>query len=1023
MSETVAVSKHLIARHAGSALWLARYMERIENLARLLDVTKTFAGDAEGGRNWLSLLRINGDEAAFFAKHAAPEATSVAHFYLLDTDNPTSVQTSIRYARENARTLRALISTEMWLQINVFHGRICALSAADIAPEELSGVCAMLKEGVQSHTGITEGTFYRDQCWHFYMMGRHLERADQITRLIDTKFNALLPSAATDAVIDAGEWNALLRAAAGYHAYRREYPHGYVPREVAGFLLLNGAFPRSAEAESGAARLAPDAAAQPLPSARLRAGAGAAGPSADDAGEPDGGRHPGPRAVAVPRLDAERARRACTSDIMTQPLRRLILAPAPLHCERATAISIASAPARRRSHALAMRRDAAWEDPMSLSPTSTGIGQPVRRREDLRLLTGRGRYSDDINVPGQAYAVMVRSPHAHARIRAIDTQPATARARRACGVDRARSAGRRTEADPACGAHRHIRPTSSSRTRTARRRSFRRIIRWPPTRCAMSATSSRWWSPTASPRRRTPPNCVVVDYEELPAVVHSRASGGRGRAAAPGRMPHRISASMPRSAMPRATDAAFAAAAHVVRLSTSVQRIAGVTMEPRAAIGEYDAATGHYTLHAGAGGAVRPRHDMAVVLGVADEDVRMVMHDVGGNFGTRGASNPEFALVAWAARRVGRAVKWTCERSEAFLCDYQARDLTADAELALDAQGTFLAMRGTNIVNSGAYPVSFGPLHKGVEIMTSIYHVPVVHFRACATLTNTAPTRPYRSSGRPEAMFVMERLIDLAARQCGFDRIELRRRNLVPEAAMPYRNPFGLEYDSGDYHAVMERVLALGDWTGFAARRAEAKRRGKCRGIGVANYVDTATGVPRERAEITVQPEGVVEVVIGTVSSGQGHETSFAQLVSEWLGVPIDSVALVQGDTARVSVGGGSHSGRALRLGSIVMLGASNEIIEKGMRIAEPRAGSGGRRSGILRRPLHREGHRPLDRHLRGRRRGRAAQRPAGRSAQPGRRRRRDGEPRGISLWLPRLRGGGRSGDRRGGDRALRGGR
>jgi uncharacterized alpha-E superfamily protein len=243
MSETVAVSRHLIARHAGSALWFARYMERIENLARLLDVTKTFAGDAEGGRNWLALLRINGDQEAFFAKHAAPEATGVAHFYLLDADNPTSVQSAIRGARENARTLRALISTEMWLQINVFHGRIRELAVPDIAPEDLSGVCAMLKEGVQAHTGITEGTFYRDQCWHFYMIGRHLERADQITRLIDTKFNAL---SATEAVIDAGQWNELLRAAAGYHAYRREYPHGYVPREVAGFLLLNTAFPRSA---------------------------------------------------------------------------------------------------------------------------------------------------------------------------------------------------------------------------------------------------------------------------------------------------------------------------------------------------------------------------------------------------------------------------------------------------------------------------------------------------------------------------------------------------------------------------------------------------------------------------------------------------------------------------------------------------------------------------------------------------------------------------------------------------------
>src|SRR6266700_534418 len=197
------------------------------------------------------------------------------------------------------------------------------------------------------------------------------------------------------------------------------------------------------------------------------------------------------------------------------------------------------------------------------------------------------------------------------------------------------------------------------------------------------------------------------------------------------------------------------------------------------------------------------------------------------------------------------------------------------AELALDADGTFLAMRGSNLVNQGAYALAFGSLNKGVEIMSSIYHVPAVHFRARAALTNTAPTRPYRSSGRPEVMFVMERLIDLAARQTGIDRIELRRRNLVPEAAMPYTNPFGMVYDSGHYHEAMEHVLTLADWDGFATRRAEAKGRGKCRGIGVANYVDTATGAPREKAEMVVKPEGIVEIAIGTVSQGQGHETSF----------------------------------------------------------------------------------------------------------------------------------------------------
>jgi len=237
---------HLIARHAESTLWLARYIERVENLARLLDVTNTFARDADDTRNWLSILRINGDQVEFYKRHQEANQATVADFYVLDADNPTSVQTAMAAARENARTLRALISTEMWLQINVFHGRIKALTAADLTADHFTAVCAMLKEAAQAHNGITEGTFYRDQAWHFYMLGRYLERADQTTRLLDTRFHALAPRmAASDGEIDAGQWNSLLRAAAGYHAYRREHPSGYRPREVAGFLLVNTAFPRS----------------------------------------------------------------------------------------------------------------------------------------------------------------------------------------------------------------------------------------------------------------------------------------------------------------------------------------------------------------------------------------------------------------------------------------------------------------------------------------------------------------------------------------------------------------------------------------------------------------------------------------------------------------------------------------------------------------------------------------------------------------------------------------------------------
>lgn len=234
---------HLIARHAESMLWLARYMERIENLARILDVTNTFARDAGDTRNWLSIPRINGDLTEFFNRHSEATQRTVGEFYLLDAENPTSVQSAMMAAKENARTLRALISTEMWLQINVFHGRIRALDAVAIAPDHFTAVCNMLKEGTQAHNGITEGTFYRDQPWHFYMLGRCLERADQTTRLLDTRFHAMAPLMEDD--VGAGQWNALLRAAGGYHAYRREHPTGYQPTEVARFLLANTAFPRS----------------------------------------------------------------------------------------------------------------------------------------------------------------------------------------------------------------------------------------------------------------------------------------------------------------------------------------------------------------------------------------------------------------------------------------------------------------------------------------------------------------------------------------------------------------------------------------------------------------------------------------------------------------------------------------------------------------------------------------------------------------------------------------------------------
>jgi carbon-monoxide dehydrogenase large subunit len=426
---------------------------------------------------------------------------------------------------------------------------------------------------------------------------------------------------------------------------------------------------------------------------------------------------------------------------------------------------------------------------------------------------------------------------------------------------------------------------------------------------------------------------IEIDYDALPTVVETAAAARQDA-------PHVHDAASnvcfdSELGDAAATDAAFARAAHVTRFETWVQRVTGVPMEPRAALADFDAATGRFTVYAGNGGAVRLKNDLATILGVPPEQVRVLMQDVGGNFGTRGMIYPEFALVAWAARKLRRPVKWISERHESFLSDYQARDLVVEAELALDGKGRFLAMRGSNLGNLGAHTTNFAMVQKGVQMMSSIYRMPAAHFRARATLSNTSPTRPYRSAGRPEVIFVMERLIDLAARDCGFDRVALRRKNLVTEKELPYKNPFGVEYDNGDYIGGMDMALKLGDWAGFKSRRAEAKKRGKYRGIGVGNYVDISTGVPREKAEITVKPDNTVELVIGIVSQGQGHETSFAQLVTEWLGVPIESVRFVAGDTDRVTVGGGAHSGRGMRLGSIVIKKSSDDIIEKGKRIAE----------------------------------------------------------------------------------------
>jgi aerobic carbon-monoxide dehydrogenase large subunit len=559
-----------------------------------------------------------------------------------------------------------------------------------------------------------------------------------------------------------------------------------------------------------------------------------------------------------------------------------------------------------------------------------GFGKPVRRREDARLLVGEGCYSDDVELPGQAYACFVRSPHAHARIGRIDTAAALA----APGVV-AVLTGADAEADG-------VKPLTHSpmpgnpHEEIVRSRDVSFVAPHPP----MAADRARFvGAAVAMVIAETPAAArdgaerVAVEWAPQPAVTASLAAAAPGAPLVWEGTTSNVCVALA-AGDAAAVERAFARAAHVVRLETWAQRVTGVPMEPRAAVGAWDEASGRYTVHAGAGGLGRTRTGVAGALGVAESAVRVLAGEVGGNFGTRNSCYPEFALVAWAARRLGRPVKWTAERREAFLADYQGRDLAVRAELALDAEGMFLALRGTNTSNVGAHVVSFHPLNKGLALTGTVYRVPAVAMRGRAVVTNTSPTTPYRSAGRPEVMLVMERLIDLAARRHGFDRLELRRKNLVPVSAMPYRNPLGLVYDSGDYRAAFDRAVLLADWAGFEARRAEARGRGRYRGIGVANYIELNTGFPRERAHITVHPEGRVDLVLGTLSSGQGHATSFAQLLVEWLGVELSQVRLVTGDTDVTVVGGGAHSARALRLAAVVMAKASDQIVAKGKRIA-----------------------------------------------------------------------------------------
>ena len=535
------------------------------------------------------------------------------------------------------------------------------------------------------------------------------------------------------------------------------------------------------------------------------------------------------------------------------------------------------------------------------------IGMPLARKEDARLLTGQGAYTSDLALAGAARAFFVRSPHAHARILGVDAAHAAAMPGVLAILTGADAAADRLQPIP-------LRPISVNPHEVPLQSRFLRPypllargeVRFVGQAVAMVVASSAAAAKDAAEQ-------VQVDYEPAALEETLCVDCDTGDAAA--------------------VEAAFRRAAHVVRLATRINRVTGVPLEPRAAQAEWR--DGRLTAYLTSAHVQKHRSDLAAILGVPESAIRVVTRELGGNYGTRNNFYPEYALVPWAARRLGRPVAWTCERSEAFLTDEHSRDLAAETELALAADGTFLALRGRNVSNAGAYAVSLIPLAKGIGVSTGTYAIPAAAIRAVGVLSDTCPTSSYRAAGRPEVMYILERLIDMAARRHGFDRVDLRRRNLV--RAFPHANPYGLVYDSGDYLGVQERALQLAQWDTFPARKAEARLRGRYRGIGIGNYVELNTGAPRERAELAVHADGAIDLAIGTLSSGQGHETSFAQLIAEWLGVDVAAVRLRAGDTDVSAVGGGTHSGRSLRMAASVIRRACDAVIEQGRRKAGER--------------------------------------------------------------------------------------
>jgi carbon-monoxide dehydrogenase large subunit len=559
--------------------------------------------------------------------------------------------------------------------------------------------------------------------------------------------------------------------------------------------------------------------------------------------------------------------------------------------------------------------------------TKFGIGQAVRRVEDQRFTTGAGEYVCDLVLPRQCYGVQVLSPHAHARIKSIDVTAAKKAPGVLCVLTGADAATEKIGGIPP-----HFMPEAWGGPKgfaTVRPILLADYVRCIGDRVAFVVAESELQARDAA-------ELIEVEYEPLPALIDVEQAIKPG---APAIWKECLNGNVAVTIAlgdKAATDAAFAKAKHIASVRLINNRITANPIEPRCAIGIFDASQGKYTLHTASQDPHGVRTVLAsAVLHIPESKLRVLSPDVGGGFGIKANLYPEDALVLWASKHCGRPVKWTATRGESLMLDTHAREQVIYGELALDADGKFLGIRATGYQALGAYwwAAITAPLFFSLMLIPSVYDVQAIDFSTRAVFTNTAPTSVYRGAGRPEAIYFIERLIDRAAQISGIDRVELRRRNLIKPEAMPYHTPTHQNYDSGDFPKLMNKCLELADWQGFPLRQKESEKRGKLRGRAVTPYVELA-GVFNERMELRFDPSGMVTIIAGTHSHGQGHATAFAQLVAEWLGVPFENINFIQGDTDKVTYGRGTFAARSSMVGSNALRAAADAVIGRGKEMA-----------------------------------------------------------------------------------------